>query len=134
MGCGRGLNSVVVGTGLVSWRLKIWRRVQGWKKGRLGEVPVRILPVQTSQKERYFHENEHDEKHKYDEILNQDNDNQDGMSYSLKTNKEKTENLIYDYDMDTKKGNKDTQKYGGSYNQECDETDTQIEMYFGEQE
>ena len=44
-----------------------------------------MLHVQTSQKERYFHENEHDGRHKYDEILNQDNDNQDGMSYSLKT-------------------------------------------------
>ena len=49
------------------------------------EVPVRMLPVQTSQKERQFHENEHDGRHKYDEILNQDNDNQEGMSYSLKT-------------------------------------------------
>jgi hypothetical protein len=47
-----------------------------------------MLPVQTSQKERQFHENEHDGRHKYDEILNQDNDNQDGMSYNLKTHKE----------------------------------------------
>jgi len=61
-----------------------------------------MLPVQTSQKERQFHENEHDGRHKYDEILNQDNDNQDGMSYSLKTHKEKTENLIYEHDMDAK--------------------------------
>jgi len=95
---------------------------------------VRMLPVQTSQKERHFHENEHDGSHKYNEILNQDNDNQDRMSYSLKTHKEKTGNLIYEHDMDTKMGNKDTQKYVGSYNQECDETDIQTEMYFGEQE
>ena len=60
---------------------------------------MRMLPVQTSQKERHFHENEHDGRHKYDEILNQDNDNQDGMRYSLKTHKEKTGNLIYEYDM-----------------------------------
>jgi hypothetical protein len=66
-----------------------------------------MLPVQTSQKERHLHENEHDERYKYDEILNQDNDNQDGMSYSLKTHKEKTENLIYEHDMDAKKGNKE---------------------------
>jgi hypothetical protein len=94
------------------------------------EVPVRMLPVQTSQKERHFHENEHDERHKYDEILNQDNDNRDGMSYSLKTHKEKTRNLIYEHDMDAKRGNKDTQKYVGSYNQECYETDTQTENLF----
>jgi len=98
------------------------------------EVPVRMLPIQTSQKERHFNENEHDGRHKYDETLNQDNDNQDGMSYSLKTHKEKTRNLIYEHDMDAKGGNKDTQKYVGSYNQECYETDTQTEMYFGEHE
>jgi len=69
---------------------------------------VRMLHVQTSQKERYFHENEHDGRHKYDEILNQDNDNQDGMSYSLTAHKEKTGNLIYKHDMDAKRGNKDT--------------------------
>jgi hypothetical protein len=56
------------------------------------------------------------------------------MSYNLKTHKEKTENLIYEHDMDAKRENKDTQKYVGSYNQECVETDTQIEMYFGEHE
>jgi hypothetical protein len=67
-------------------------------------------------------------------MLSKDNDNQDGMSYNLKTHKEKTENLIYEHDMDAKKENKDTQKYVGSYNQECIETDTQTEMYFEEQE
>ena len=95
---------------------------------------MRMLPVQTSQKERQFHENEHDGRHKYDEILNQDNDNQDEMSYNLKTHKEKTRNLICEHDMDAKRGNKDTQKYVGSYNQEGDEIDTQTEIYFGEQE
>ena len=93
-----------------------------------------MLPVQTSQKETYFHENKHDSRHKYYEILNQDNDNQDGMSYNLKTHKEKTKNQIYEHDMDTKRENKDTKKYVGSYNPECVETDTQMEMYFGEQE
>jgi hypothetical protein len=75
-----------------------------------------MLPVQTSQKERQFHENEHDGRNKYEEILNQDNDNQDGMSYSLKTHKEKTGNLICEHDMVAKRENKDTQKYVGSYN------------------
>jgi len=92
---------------------------------------VSMLPVQISQKERHVHENEHDGRHKYNEILNQDNNNQDGMSYSLKTHKEKTGNLIYEHDIDAERGNKDTQKYLGSYNQECDETDTQTEIYFG---
>ena len=36
---------------------------------------MNVLIVQNWQKERHFHENEHDEKHKYDEMLNQDNDN-----------------------------------------------------------
>jgi hypothetical protein len=36
VGCGRGQNWVVVGAGLVSSRLKGWRRVQGWKIGRWG--------------------------------------------------------------------------------------------------
>ena len=103
-------------------------RSVGW------EVPVRMLHVQTSQKEIHFHENEHDGRHKYDEFLNQDNDNQDGMSYNLKTHKEKNENLIYEHDMDAKRENKDTQKYIGSYNQKCVETDTQTEIYFEEQE
>jgi len=93
-----------------------------------------MLPVQTAQKERHFHENEHDGRYKYEQILSQDNNNQDGMSYNLKTHKKKTKNLIYEHDMDSKRENKDTQKYIGSYNQECVETDTQMEMYFGEQE
>jgi hypothetical protein len=33
-----------------------------------------------------------------------------------------------------KKGNKDTQKYAENYNQEYDKTDTQMKIYFGEQE
>jgi hypothetical protein len=48
-----------------------------------------MLPVQTAQKERYFHENEHNGRYKYEQILSQDNDNQDGMSYNLKTHKKK---------------------------------------------
>jgi hypothetical protein len=55
------------------------------------------------------------------------------MSYNLKTHKEKTRNLIYEHDMDAKRENKDTKKYVGRYNQECVETVTQTEMYFGEQ-
>ena len=44
-----------------------------------------VLSIQNSQKERQFHENEHDGRYKYDEKLNQDNDNQDEMSYNLRT-------------------------------------------------
>jgi hypothetical protein len=36
-------------------------------------------------KKKQFHENEHDGRHKCDEKLNQDNDNQDEMSYNLRT-------------------------------------------------
>jgi hypothetical protein len=56
------------------------------------------------------------------------------MSYSLKTQKEKTENIICEHHMDAKRGNKDTQKYVGSFNQEGDKIDTQMEIYFEEQE
>jgi len=44
-----------------------------------------VLFVQSSQKERQFYKNEHDGRHKYDEKLNQDIDNQDEMSYNLRT-------------------------------------------------
>ena len=47
---------------------------------------------------------------------------------------EKTENLINEHDMDVKMGNKDTQKYRENYNQECDQTSTQKEIYFEGQE
>jgi hypothetical protein len=47
---------------------------------------------------------------------------------------EKTGNLIFEHDMDAKRGKKDTQKYIENYNQEYDKTDTQMEIYFGEQE
>ena len=92
-----------------------------------GEPGV-LLPVQT------FYENEHDGRHRHDQTLNQDIDNQDETSYSLKTHKEKTENLIYEHDIDVKMENKDTQMSVESYNQECDETDTHEEIYFEEHE
>ena len=98
-----------------------------------GEPGV-LLPVQTFEKERHIHENKHDGRHRHDQTLNQDTDNQDETSYSLKTHKEKTENLIYEHDMDVKMENKDTQKCVENYNQECDETDTQKEIDFEEQE
>jgi hypothetical protein len=47
-----------------------------------------VLSVQNLQKKRHFHENEHDGRHKYDEKLNQDNDNQDEMGYILRTHSE----------------------------------------------
>jgi len=93
-----------------------------------------VLSVQISQKERHFHENEHDERHKYDDKLNQDNDNQDEMSYILRTHMVKNGNPIYEHGMDTRRENKDTQKYAENYNKEYDETDTQTEIYFEEQE
>jgi len=67
-------------------------------------------------------------------MLNQDNDNKDEMSYTLRTHMERNENLIYEYDIDAKRGNKNTQKHVENYNKEYDETDTQMEIYFGEQE
>jgi len=63
---------------------------------------VNVLSIQNSQKERCFHENEHDWRHKYDEMLNQDNDNQDEMSYILRTHMEKNGNPICEHGMDEK--------------------------------
>jgi hypothetical protein len=57
---------------------------------------------QNSQKEKCFHKNEHDVKHKYDEMLNQDNDNQDEMSYILRTQMENNKNPICEHGMDAK--------------------------------
>jgi hypothetical protein len=65
-------------------------------------------------------------------MLNQDNDNQDEMSYTLRTKMGRNENPICEHDMDAKGENKDTQKYTENYNQEYDETDTQMEIYFRE--
>jgi hypothetical protein len=93
-----------------------------------------VLSIQNSQKKRHFHENKHDRRHKYDKKLNQDNDNQDEMSYILKTHTEKNKNPICEHGMDAKRENKGTQKYAKNYNQEYDETDTQTEIYFGELE
>ena len=63
-----------------------------------------------------MHENKHDKRHKHNQTLNQDINNQDGTSYNLKTHKEKIVNPIYEHDMDAKIENKDTQKYVESYN------------------
>jgi len=43
-------------------------------------------------------------------MLNQDNDNQDEMSYILRTHMKKNENPICEHGMDAKRENKDTQK------------------------
>jgi hypothetical protein len=53
---------------------------------------------------------------KYNEMLNQDNDNQDEMSYTLRTHMKRNRNPICDYDMDAKRENKDIQKYVENYN------------------
>jgi hypothetical protein len=81
-------------------------------------VLVYVLSIQNSQKGRHLYENEHDERHKYIEMLNKDNDNQDEMSYTLRPHMERNGNPICERDMDAKRGNKDTQ----------------TEIYFGEQE
>jgi hypothetical protein len=47
---------------------------------------------------------------------------------------EKNENPICEHGMDAKRENKDTQKYAENYNQKYDETNTQTEIYFEEQE
>jgi hypothetical protein len=93
-----------------------------------------VLSVQSSQTEKHFHENEHDGRHKYDEKQNEDNDNQDEMSYILRTHMENNENPICELGMDAKRENKGTQKYAENYNQEYDETNTQTKIYLGEQE
>ena len=95
---------------------------------------MNVLAVQNSQKERYFYKNEHDGRHKYDEMLNQDNDNQDEMSYILRTHMENNRNPICEHGMDPERENKDTQKYAKNSNKEYDEIDTQTEIYFKEQE
>ena len=93
-----------------------------------------VQSVQIYQTEKHFHENEHDGRYTCDEIQYQNIDNQGERDCSQKIYKEKTENLIYEHDMDVKMGNKDTQKYGENYNQECDQTSTQKEIYFEGQE
>ena len=67
---------------------------------------MNVLSLQNSQKERYFHENGHDERHKCEEMLNQNNDNQDEMNYILITHMERTGNLFYEHDMDKKRETK----------------------------
>ena len=59
-------------------------------------------------KEIYFHENKHDRRHKYDEMLNQENNNQDGMSCILRTHMERNKNPICEHGMEAKRENKDT--------------------------
>ena len=67
-----------------------------------------MLFVQNSLKETHLHENKHDERHRYVEMLSQDNDNQEEKSNILRTHVERNENLTYVHDMDAKKKNKDT--------------------------
>jgi hypothetical protein len=56
----------------------------------------------------HLHENKHDGRHIYVETLNQDNDNQDKRSYTLRTHMEMNENPTYEHGMDAKGENKDT--------------------------
>jgi hypothetical protein len=48
-------------------------------------------------------------------MLNQDNDNQDEMNYTLRTHMERNGNPICEHDMDAKRRNKDTQKVAENY-------------------
>jgi hypothetical protein len=67
-----------------------------------------VLSIQILQKETHLHEIRHDRRHKHVEMLNyQDNDNQDKMTYNLRTHMEMKENSTYEHDMDVKKENKD---------------------------
>jgi len=43
---------------------------------------------------------------------------------------EKTRNLIFEHDMDAKRGNKDTQKHIENYNQEYDETHSKGDLFW----
>jgi hypothetical protein len=81
---------------------------------------VVVLSVQILQKETYLHENEHDGRHKYIEMLNQDSDNQDEKNYILRTHIEMNGNPTNEHGMDTKKENKDNQKHVENHNQEYD--------------
>jgi len=52
------------------------------------------------------------------------------MSYILRTHMEKTRNLIFEHDMDAKRGKKDTQKHIENYNQEYDETHSKGDLFW----
>jgi hypothetical protein len=70
--------------------------------------------------ETHFHENEYDGRYIYVEMLNQDNDNQNERNHILRTHMERNGNPTYEHGMDTKKENRDTQKYVENHNQEYD--------------
>ena len=60
---------------------------------------------------KQVHEIRHDKIYKYVETKCQDNDNQDKISYSLKTHMERNKNIIYMHYMDGEKESKDTYMY-----------------------
>ena len=77
--------------------------------------------------EIHVHGSGHDGKYKYGEMQCQDIDNQDARNYIQKTHMERNENPIYDYYMDAKKENRDTQRYAKNDNQETVEINKQTE-------
>ena len=93
-----------------------------------------VQSVQIYQTEKHVYENGHDERYTCDEMQCQNIDNQGERNCSQKTHKEKTENLIYDYYMDTKKENIDIQRYVKNDNQETVETNNQKGIDYQEQE
>ena len=99
-----------------------------------GFEPRPLQSVQIYQTKKHVHENGHDERYTCDEIQCQNIDNQDERNCSQKTHMEKTENPIYDYYRDTKKENRDIQKYAKNDNQEIVETNNQMEIDYQEQE
>ena len=60
------------------------------------------LSVQILKKETHLHENKHDGRHIYVEMLNRDNDNQNERNYNLRTHMEMNGNPTYKHDMDAK--------------------------------
>jgi hypothetical protein len=84
--------------------------------------------------ETHVHGSGHDRKYKYCEMQCQGIDNQDARNYIQKTHMERNENPIYDYYMDAKKENRDTQKYAKNDNQETVEINNQTESDGQEQE
>jgi hypothetical protein len=65
-----------------------------------------MLSIQNLQKKTHLHENKHDGRYKYVEMLNQNIDNQGERNYILRTHMKMNENSTYEHDMDVKKKKK----------------------------
>jgi hypothetical protein len=79
---------VVDRKGCGRWPVRVVDLVNWWGsrvKFREGFQVGRCVSIQNLQKKTHLHENKHDKRHKYVEMLNQDNDNQDERNYILRT-------------------------------------------------